>query len=85
MKLNDGVEVEEVGEDVIVIDTINGRFLELNQMGSIILNQLLQGTSVQDIAKELSETFGKPYYEAIVMINDFVKRLVELEIICRYE
>lgn len=81
-ELKSGVEVENIGDEIIVIDSSNGRFLELNQIGMIILEKLIEGFSVNQIAKELATAYDMPLYDSTEIIAVFVDRLKELEILC---
>lgn len=81
-KLRFGIEIEEVGDEIIVIDSTNGRFLEINQMGHIILSKLIEGVSPQEISEELSIAYDKQIDESVGIVTDYINKLKELEILC---
>ena len=81
-KLRFGIEIEEVGDEIIVIDSTNGRFLEINQMGHIILSKLIEGVSPQEISEELSIAYDKQIDDSVGIVTDYIKKLKELEILC---
>ena len=80
-KLKSGIEIERIGDEIIIIDSSNGRFLELNQIGLIIIEKLTEGFSVQKIAEELASAFSMSFSEAADIIVVFVDRLKKLEIL----
>lgn len=85
IKLKFGIEIEDIGDEIIIIDSTNGRFLELNQIGHIILSKLIEGISVQEISKELSIAYGKQIDDSTKIVTDYINKLRELEILCSDE
>lgn len=84
-KLKAGIEIEDIGDEIIIIDSTNGRFLEINQIGHIILCKLTEGVSAQEISKQLSVAFGKTIDDSIEIVADYIDKLKELEILCSDE
>lgn len=85
IKLKFGIEIEDIGDEIIIIDSTNGRFLEINQIGHIILSKLIEGISVQEISKELSIAYGKQIDDSTKIVTDYINKLRELEILCSDE
>lgn len=85
IKLKIGIEIEDIGDEIIIIDSTNGRFLEINQIGHIILSKLIEGISVQEISKELSIAYGKQIDDSTKIVTDYINKLRELEILCSDE
>ena len=84
-KLKAGIEIEDIGDEIIIIDSTNGRFLEINQMGHIILCKLTEGVSAREISKQLSVAFGKTIDDSMEIVADYIDKLKELEILCSDE
>lgn len=85
IKLKFGIEIEDIGDEIIIIDSTNGRFLEINQIGHIILSKLIEEISVQEISKELSIAYGKQIDDSTKIVTDYINKLRELEILCSDE
>jgi hypothetical protein len=80
-QLNPKIEIENIGDEIIVIDSQDGRFLEMNQMAHIILCNLLEGVSIEDISKELSLAYDKTFEVSMAIVVDYINSLKELEIL----
>lgn len=74
----------QIGEDVVVVDTLNSRMLTLNKTGSQIW-MMLSGRSVEEIAVVLTQNFEVDADRVIQDIHQFLADLIERGLVTEQE
>ena len=82
-KLVEGIEFESIDNQVIAINTINGLFYNLNNMGYYIIFHLVEGEDIEAIAENLAENYKMDIEKMKETLVDFITMLEQKEILMR--
>ena len=80
IKLRLGVVRQAVGEVLMLMDANQGRYLELNETGALILNALLAGANAQQAAEQLSAIYQVSVTQALDDVSKLTDDLIEAQL-----
>jgi len=80
VELREGVTLERVDDEGIVVDTIKGRYISLNRSALEILDALLGETDLDSVLTRLSEQFDVSREKLADDIEKLKGQLAELEL-----
>ena len=75
IKLRLGVVQQAVGDVLMLMDAKQGRYLELNETGALILNALLDGATAAQAAERLCASYQVSYPQALVDVSKLTDEL----------
>lgn len=81
MQMREGVVQQAVGNVLMLMDAKQGRYLELNETGALILNALLAGGSSQRAADELSANYQVSSAQALDDISKLTDELIKAQLV----
>jgi len=64
-----------INEEGFVFDPYTGNSYTVNKTGIMILNELKEGKTEEEIAKKISEQFGVEFNSALRDVVDFIEQL----------
>ncbi|MCF2949907.1 HPr-rel-A system PqqD family peptide chaperone [Paraglaciecola aquimarina] len=76
IKLNDGLLIQKVVDEVVILEPETGDYYTLNETGALMLEGLQQGKDITEIAQDLSRKFSVDNQE---IKQDLYQLLTELE------
>ncbi len=74
-KLNESVLQEKVGEEIIIVNLNNDKMYELNTTGTILLQKILEGKTINEIKKII---LGQYDVEESTLTNEIDKIIKDL-------
>lgn len=72
-KINKNISSEKLGDTLIVLNHDTGKYIEINEVGSIILNNI-EKNSIDEISKKISIDFKISEEEARQDIKNFIDK-----------
>ncbi len=76
IKLNSGLLIQKVVDEVVILEPDSGDYYTLNATGAIMLEMLQQGNSIGEISKQMSAEFDA---SASDIEHDLKQLLADLE------
>ncbi len=77
----DGVFVEEIDGEMILLDSAGNRYLTLNETGAAIFDSAKAGSSLDSIVERLVEGWAVSPEVARSRATDFISKLVDAKIL----
>ncbi|MBU3005770.1 PqqD family protein [Paraglaciecola arctica] len=74
--LKEGLLIQKVVDEIVILEPESGDYYTLNEMGAIMLEQLQQGQSVDEITVKISQAFD---VKETAVKQDFTHLLTELQ------
>jgi len=81
MKLRQGVVQQAVGDVLMLMDAKQGRYLELNETGALILSALLEGATAEQAAAQLSASYQVSQPQALEDVNKLTDELMAAQLL----
>ena len=81
MKLRQGVVQQAVGDVLMLMDAKQGRYLELNETGALILSALLEGATAEQAAAQLSASYQVSQPQALEDVNKLIDELMAAQLL----
>jgi len=81
IKLRQGVVQQAVGDVLMLMDAKQGRYLELNETGAVILNALLEGATAEQAAAQLSASYQVGHSQALKDVNKLTDDLMAAQLL----
>jgi Coenzyme PQQ synthesis protein D (PqqD) len=81
MQMREGVVQQAVGNVLMLMDAKQGRYLELNETGALIVNALLAGASAQQAAAQLSASYQVSTAQALEDVSKLTDELVKAQLV----
>lgn len=73
------------GEGGVLLDLSQGKYYNLNGIGSLVWQQLMAGASLEDIVKDLHDRYGSPTGQVTRDVRAFLTSLLSKGIISHVE
>lgn len=72
---SDGLAWQDVGDQVVILDLVTSRYLEINASGALIFRLIADGTTLPDLAAALMNHFDLTADQAMADAQLFVAGL----------
>lgn len=77
----DSIVWRKLEDDVIALDLQGSAYLRLNASGAFLWEMLAEPTTSEILTSRLAETYGIPSEKATRDVDEFIAKLVELELL----
>ena len=81
MQMSEGVIQQAVGNITMLMDAKQGRYLELNETGAVILQALLTGATPELAAQQLSATYQVSFAQALADVSLLTSELLAAKLL----
>lgn len=80
MKLKRDIKIMEQENGAVIFEKNRGIYFQVNHVGRILIERLIEGKSKNDLVAELEKTFGLERANAENDVNEFLSMLREVGI-----
>jgi hypothetical protein len=81
LQMSESVVQQAVGNITMLMDAKQGRYLELNETGAVILQALLTGATQESIAQQLSNTYQVSLAQALDDVSKLTSELLAAKLL----
>ncbi len=81
LQMSEGVVQQAVGNITMLMDAKQGRYLELNETGAVILQALLTGATQESIAQQLSAAYQVNLAQSLADVSKLTDELMTAKLL----